>query len=106
MGCPKGKGGAKGRSGRRSLSVEVERCKIRDAAWRVTGEFINSDATLQSRADRAVKIVTADMAKPIVINNDNSNHTHLTTVEIGKMSESELIDFLTGRSNGLTAKSP
>lgn len=92
------KGNWKGRSGRRSLSVEVERCKIRDAAWRVTGEFITSDADLKDRADRAVRIVTADMAKPIIV--DQSQHTHITSVQVENLSADQLMDFVMGKNNG------
>lgn len=102
--------GKPGRSGRRSLSVEVERSKIRDLAWQRTNELMSDSSVMQHGLPKvvaiaAVQLVKADMAKPIVINNDNSSHTHLTTVEITKMSDVELIDFLTGRANGTTIKS-
>lgn len=41
--------------------------------------------------------------QPFVINNVE-NHTHLTHVEFKSKSDSEIIEFLTGRTNGLTHK--
>ena len=91
----KGTGGKKGRSGRRSLSVEVERCKIRDAAWRVTGEYIESTQPLEKRAQVAVGVVKADMAKPIVI--DQSKNTYITSIQVENMKPEELVDIAMGR---------
>lgn len=85
-----------GRSGRRPLSVEVERSKIRDAAWRVTGEFIESKEKLKDRAWLASGIVKADMAKPIVV--DNSTHTHFT-LDLSKLTPEQLHEISTGRKS-------
>lgn len=90
--------GKPGRSGRRSLSVEVERSKIRDSAWRVTGEYIESREPLEKRAHVAVGVVKADMAKPIVI--DQSTHTHITSIQVENMNPEELVDLAMGRQIG------
>lgn len=105
MACSKGKGGAKGRSGRRSLSDEVERARVRQLAWTKTGQFLEAkDAELKDQAWLAVGIVKVDMTKPIVINHEQ--HTHLTTVTFKYKPNNDLVNFLTGRSNGLPQAEP
>jgi hypothetical protein len=99
----KGTGGKKGRSGRRSLSVEVERCKIRDLAWQRTGEMMSDRSVKEFGLDKVVgmaaaPLVKADMAKPIVI--DNSQHTHITSINVDKLTEQEVVDLAMGRYNG------
>lgn len=93
------RGGVKGKSGRRTFSEELLRYKVRQRAWEVTGEYIDSKASKKDRAFVAVGIVKADMAKPIVIE-QNEQHTHLTMINIDTMTAEELLDLAMGRKNG------
>lgn len=97
--------GVKGRSGRRTLSVEAKRLLVIDKAWSVTEEALNSKIIdLKDRAHIAGPVVKSDMAKPIVI--DNSKHEHHTlNIDLNKAEQSELIAALLGRNNGRTAES-
>lgn len=95
--------GVKGKSGRLPLKEDILRYQVRQRAYEVTQEYLDSKGKLKERAVIAVQVVKSDMAKPIVI--DQSKHTHLTTVEFKNMKDDEIIDFLTGRQNGITSKS-
>lgn len=96
--------GKVGRSGRRSLTDEAERARVRQLAWTTTGHYLDSKGKLKDRAQIAVGVVKADMAKPIVIDQSSHTHEHKTYIKFDEMKQTELIDFLLGR-NGHPAKS-
>lgn len=96
-------GGKKGRSGRLPLTEELRRYQIRQKAWEVTGQFLDSKEELEKRANLAVGIVKADMSKPIVI--DNSTHEHHTLkIDLNTADQPELVAALLGRVNGHAPK--
>ena len=95
--------GKKGASGRRSLTVEVERAKIRDLAWQRTAELMSDASVLKNGLPKvvaiaAVQVVKADMAKPMIL--DQSQHTHITSVNVDSLTPEELIELSMGRYNG------
>ena len=56
--------GKKGRSGRRPLSVEVNRLRIIDKAWELVGEALNSPTwSLRSKVALAEKLVAREISK-------------------------------------------
>lgn len=96
--------GVKGRSGRRTLSIEAKRLMVIDKAWAVTEQALDSkDIELKDRAHIASPVVKSDMAKPIVI--DNSKHEHNTLhIDLNTAEQPELVAALLGRANGHTSK--
>ena len=91
--------GVKGRSGRRPLAVEAKRLLVIDKAWKVTEEALGSGAIeLKDRAYIAGPIVRSDMAKPVVI--DQSQHTHITSIQVDSMQADQLVELVMGRSSG------
>ncbi len=101
--------GKKGRSGRLPLNQEIERARVRQLAWTVTGQYLDSKGPLKERATVAVGVVKADMAKPInayVINNNDQTTNIIEKVEFKNKSDKDIIDFLTGRHNGTVTPEP
>lgn len=96
--------GVKGKSGRRPMVEEIKRLLLVKSSYEVTQAYLNHPGEpLKEKAQIAVGVVKSDMAKPIVLNTGD-NYLHITKVDVSSMSDGELIDFLTGRKNGLTAK--
>lgn len=66
--------GKKGRSGRRSLAIEIQRRQIIDKAWKVVDEALDNPLLDDKvKLDTASKLVTKDIPQEITgINNQQS----------------------------------
>lgn len=92
-----GKGGVKGRSGRRPMSIEMKRHMIIDRAWdKCHIGMDDSEIAKNQQYQIATTLVARDMSKPIVI--DQSTHKHFTQISVKDKDPKELINILMGRS--------
>ena len=88
--------GVKGKSGRLPLKEDILRYQVRQKAYEVTSQYLDSKGKLKERAVIAVQVVKSDMAKPIII--DQSTHEHHTlSIDLNTAEQPELVAALLGR---------
>jgi hypothetical protein len=91
--------GVKGKSGRKPLLQEIKRHALINTSYEITQAYLDhKKEPLKEKAQIAVGVVKVDMSKPIVV--DQSNHVHMTTIQVENMKPEELVDLAMGRQIG------